>query len=97
MSRKPLEIEVNQLADYVAVDSFWSGYIDAVSQTAEPIGLHIAVFAEPFISLVLEGRKTIESRFGRTRCAPFDQVRAGDIIMMAASGQQRSGLRTGSD
>jgi hypothetical protein len=40
------------------------------------------VFAEPFLSLVLEGRKTMESRFSRTRCAPFDRVRDGDVILI---------------
>jgi hypothetical protein len=44
--------------------------------------LHIAVFAEPFLSLVLQGHKTMESRFSRIRCAPFAQVRDGDVILI---------------
>jgi hypothetical protein len=44
--------------------------------------VHLAIFSEPFLSLVLEGRKTMESRFSRTRCAPFNQVRDGDVILI---------------
>ena len=54
--------------------------------------MHLAVFAEPLLSFVLDGRKTIESRFGRTRCAPFDQVRQGDIILLKRVGGPISGL-----
>ena len=44
--------------------------------------MHLAVFADPFVSLVLDGRKTVESRFSRVRCAPFDLVSEGDIIFI---------------
>jgi hypothetical protein len=60
------------------------------------VGLHLAVFAEPFLSLVLERQKTIESRFGRTRCAPFNQVRNGDIILMKEVGGPVCGLAVAS-
>jgi hypothetical protein len=46
------------------------------------IGLHLAVLAEPFLSLVLDGRKTVESRFTRVRCAPFELIGEGDIILL---------------
>jgi hypothetical protein len=42
----------------------------------------VAVFSEPFLSLVLAGQKTIESRFSRNRCAPYGEVYEGDIILM---------------
>lgn len=45
-------------------------------------GVHLAVFSEPYLSLVLNGRKKIESRFSRNRCAPFDEVSEGDIILL---------------
>lgn len=47
-----------------------------------PIGIHVAIFAEPFLSLVLSGRKTIESRFSRNRCAPYGDIEDGDIILV---------------
>jgi hypothetical protein len=62
----------------------------------QPVGLHLAVFAEPFLSLVLEGHKTTESRFSRTRCAPFDVVRNGDIILVKEVGGPVCGLAVAS-
>src|SRR4029077_16030744 len=37
---------------------------------------------QPFLSLVLNGPKTVESRFSRNRCAPFGEVEGGDIILL---------------
>jgi ASC-1-like (ASCH) protein len=34
----------------------------------------------PYLQALLEGRKTIESRFTRNRVAPFEQVRSGDVV-----------------
>jgi len=47
-----------------------------------PIGIHLAIFSEPFLSLVLSGQKTIDSRFSRNRCAPYGEVGDGDIILI---------------
>ena len=46
------------------------------------IDIHLAVFAEPFLSMVLSGRKTIESRFSRNRCAPYGEIGDGDIVLI---------------
>jgi hypothetical protein len=37
---------------------------------------------EPFLSYVLDGRKRVESRFSRTRVAPYGQVRRGDVLLL---------------
>jgi hypothetical protein len=52
------------------------------SSAITPVGIHLAIFAEPFLSLILDGRKTVESRFSRNRCAPFGRVSDGDIILI---------------
>lgn len=49
-------------------------------------GVHLGVFVEPFLAAILDGRKTVESRFGVHRCPPFDRVRAGDVILLKRSG-----------
>jgi len=46
----------------------------------------LAVFVEPFLSFLLEGRKTIESRFSVNRCAPYHSVKAGDLVVIKMSG-----------
>ena len=47
---------------------------------------HLAIFNSPFLDLILEGRKTIEGRFSKVRCAPFGVVREGDVVLMKESG-----------
>jgi hypothetical protein len=48
--------------------------------------VHLAVFVEPFLGFVLDGSKTIESRFGVTRVAPYQQVRKGDVVLLKRTG-----------
>ncbi|MGH2749409.1 MAG: ASCH domain-containing protein [Actinomycetota bacterium] len=48
--------------------------------------LHLAIFVEPYLSLILDGLKTIESRFSMYRLAPFDKVARGDWILLKHSG-----------
>ena len=50
------------------------------------IGLHLAIFVEPFLGAVIEGRKTIESRFAKNRCAPYLRIGEGDIVFLKKSG-----------
>lgn len=47
---------------------------------------HLAIFTGPFLDLVLEGKKTIESRFSKVRCAPYGVVKEGDIVLMKKAG-----------
>ncbi len=49
-------------------------------------GLHLAVLTEPFCSWLLEGTKTIESRFSRVRCAPYGTLAEGDIVAVKKTG-----------
>jgi hypothetical protein len=60
-------------------------------------GIHLAILVEPYLSLVLEGRKTIESRFGMNRHAPFEQVHRGDVIVLKRSSGPVEGLCIVSD
>ena len=47
---------------------------------------HVAIFTPPFLDLILDGRKTIESRWSKMRCAPYGQVQVGDVVLMKRSG-----------
>ncbi len=60
-------------------------------QRPEP-GAQPGVFVEPFLTAVLDGRKTLESRFGRHRRAPYRCVAWGDIIALKRSGGPVVGL-----
>jgi ASC-1-like (ASCH) protein len=60
--------------------------IDGVLKRRIPAGVHLGVFVEPFLEAILDGRKTVESRFALHRCPPFDRVQAGDVILLKRSG-----------
>ena len=69
------------MSEYATI-SFWSTHLPSVLTEDNEVGLHLAVFAEPFLSSVLSGRKTLESRFSRCRIAPFDDISLGDVILI---------------
>jgi hypothetical protein len=56
------------------------------------VGVHLAVFIEPYLTAVLEGRKTADSRFGVHRRPPYLSVRPDDYILLKRSGGPVIGL-----
>jgi hypothetical protein len=46
----------------------------------------LAVFVDPFLDYILDGSKTVESRFSANRCAPFGKVCRGDIVLLKGTG-----------
>lgn len=47
---------------------------------------HLAILRQPFLDLILEGKKTIESRFLMRRFAPYGKIQTGDTVLMKESG-----------
>lgn len=48
------------------------------------VGVHLAVMLEPFLSCILNGQKTIESRFSKNAIAPYSKVAVGDLVLLKA-------------
>lgn len=46
---------------------------------------HLVILKKPYLDAILTGRKTIESRFTRTRRAAFGQVSVGDKLFLKVS------------
>lgn len=44
--------------------------------------VHLAIFRQPYLDLLLSGEKTADVRLGKTRLAPFRQVEAGDTVLL---------------
>jgi hypothetical protein len=44
--------------------------------------LHVSIMQEPYLSLLLDGRKTVESRFSVNRVCPFETVAVGDVLAL---------------
>jgi hypothetical protein len=77
-----------------------SPYEDVFNRSADHCslcGIHLAVLVEPYLTLILEGKKTIESRFSVNRHAPFEQIQRGDVIILKRSSGPVQGLCTVAD
>jgi hypothetical protein len=51
---------------------------------ASEVGLHIACMVEPYLGYILEGKKTIESRFSKPLIPPYQRVAIGDVVLLKA-------------
>lgn len=73
-------------------------YTRQLMQTDEGLkSIHIAIMVEPFLSYVLNGKKTIESRINKTKSAPYGKVSRGDIVFLKRSGGFIVGMFRASD
>jgi len=61
----------------------WSVLRQAVDKR-RPV--HLAVMVEPFLSYILDGKKSIESRFSKYAIAPFYQIEPGDLVLLKLTG-----------
>lgn len=66
-------------------DFYWEEKISQFSKDT-PYGIHLAIFVEPYLQYVLDGKKTVESRFSINHCAPHNRVFSGDVLLLKKSG-----------
>lgn len=67
-------------------DSEWKSVYEKVFAKDKSIGVHLAIFREPYLSLILNGKKTIESRFSINKISPFGTVKKGDLVVLKKTG-----------
>lgn len=48
--------------------------------------IHLGIFTEPCLSYMLNGEKTIESRFSKNKLAPYEKITKDDIVIVKKSG-----------
>jgi hypothetical protein len=74
------------LATELGDDPFWSERLERFrGRSGGDHAIHLAVFQEPYLSFMLDGTKTVESRFAVRRFAPYGLVREGDALLLKAS------------
>jgi ASC-1-like (ASCH) protein len=84
---------IEELLPTVEDDELWYAYLkSAAYENCSPIGIHLAVFNEPYLTYILNGKKTVESRFALKKIAPFKQISSGDIILLKKSSGPILGL-----
>ena len=78
---------LKSLQDDVPYHSYWHSRLQEAIEGAENIAsIHLGIFVEPFLSFLLDGKKTVESRFSANRQAPFQMAQEDDILLVKASG-----------
>ena len=48
---------------------------------------HIAILKQPFFDMVMNGTKTIESRWSMKKVAPYSKIKKGDTIYLKQTGK----------
>ncbi|MCG6190203.1 ASCH domain-containing protein [Maribellus maritimus] len=64
----------------------WKEKLIDFAKDFENRGLHLAVFCEPYLSLLLDGEKKIESRFSINKISPHGRILEGDIVFVKKTG-----------
>ncbi|XVJ66918.1 MAG: hypothetical protein HEQ40_12395 [Lacibacter sp.] len=67
-------------------DTEWRIYIEKLNREYPEIGVHLAIFSEPILTKLLEGKKTLESRMSANKIRPFGRIKKDDIILVKKSG-----------
>lgn len=76
-----------KLQTLVDENMYWRDFLNSFESWNEfPHGIHLAIFVEPYLTYVLEGKKTVESRFSVNRSPPYKKVNSGDILLLKLSG-----------
>jgi hypothetical protein len=84
---------LKRLLNSVPISSEWYRRLLQQIQAEEiSVGVHLAVFVEPYLTAVLQGKKTIESRFAVTRRPPYLCIEPQDYIILKKSGGPILGL-----
>jgi len=47
--------------------------------------IHLGVFSEPYLTKMLNGTKTIESRFSKHKILPYQKIAKNDIVLVKKS------------
>lgn len=71
---------------HVSRDIFWNTYFKSHFKGKRRHAIHLAIFVEPYLTFVLDGSKTVESRFSTNKCAPYMSVNPGDAILIKKAG-----------
>jgi hypothetical protein len=75
-----------------ALSPTWHHRLARLTACSGASAIHVAVMHEPYLSLLLDGAKAIESRFSAKRIAPFAAAAPGDLLALKAQAGPVVGL-----
>lgn len=82
---------INYIIEQLKDDLKWGNTIEKV-MLDPTVRIHLAVFNEPFLSLVFDGKKKIESRFSMNKISPYKKIKKGDLVILKESGGFVTGI-----
>jgi len=82
---------INYIIKQLKDDPEWGNTIEKILIDIS-VGIHLAVFNEPFLSLVFDGKKKIESRFSINKISPYEKIKEGDVVILKESGGPITGI-----
>jgi hypothetical protein len=94
---EPIPLGANEallraLEERLSNQPFWRERTRACFEKSSPHALHLAILHEPYLGLILAGRKTIESRFSVNRIAPYQVAQRDDLVLLKRSSGPVKGL-----
>lgn len=81
-----------QLSEQLARSSDWAALLHECRDPKAARQLHVGVFVEPFLDYIIQGTKTIESRFSKNLVPPYRNVQQGDVVALKRSSGAVVGL-----
>lgn len=80
------DLLIDELKQSTYEHCFWRRYLGPLSSAgSSAFSIHLAILVEPYLEYILNGSKTIESRFSKNRIAPFGAVESGDVVLLRGS------------
>ena len=70
----------------IANDTEWDRIAYKLKSNRNDFGVHVAIFSEPYLTLLLNGSKKIESRFSINKISPYGRIFKGDLVLVKKGG-----------
>ena len=67
-------------------DGTWDEITKKLKSNRNDFGVHVAIFSEPYLTLLVTGKKKIESRFSINKISPYGRISKGDIVLVKKGG-----------
>lgn len=67
-------------------DDDWQDIVGKMRLHRNDFGVHVAIFTEPYLTYLVEGKKTVESRFSVNKISPYGKIHEGDLVLVKKGG-----------
>ena len=76
----------NEVLMQIGSDDEWVDLVEKMRLQRNDFGVHVAIFAEPYLTYLIQGKKTLESRFSVNKISPYGKVYEGDLVLVKKGG-----------